>query len=116
MDRRPPTIPVIPAKAGISRFGSQRLERKDTSVRWYDGLGLAAVLFPALLAACSPASDPGAVTADEAHQLNEAAAMLDANSVDLNAVAAAPDDTAPDTETPSNSLSNPLSNQSDQTR
>ncbi|MEG3085237.1 hypothetical protein U1707_16425 [Sphingomonas sp. PB2P12] len=60
------------------------------------------------LAACSPASEPGAVTADEAHQLNEAAAMLDANSVDLNAVATAPSDAAPDTET--------LSNQSDQTR
>ncbi|KQS48958.1 hypothetical protein ASG20_07655 [Sphingomonas sp. Leaf198] len=56
------------------------------------------------LAACSPASEPGAVTADEAHQLNEAAAMLDANSVDLNAVAAAPEDT----ELPSN--------QSDHTR
>ena len=56
------------------------------------------------LAACSPASEPGAVTADEAHQLNEAAAMLDANSVDLNAVAAAPDDT------------DQSSNQSDQTR
>ncbi len=56
------------------------------------------------LAACSPESEPGAVTADEAHQLNEAAAMLVANSVDLNAVAAAPEDT----ELPSN--------QSDQTR
>ena len=97
MDRRPPTH-VIPAKAGISRFVSQRPKRGDTSVRWHDGLGLAAVLFPALLAACSPASEPGAVTADEAHQLNEAAAMLDANSVDLNAVAADPDDT----ELPSN--------------
>lgn len=103
MDRRPPTL-VIPRKAGISRFGSQRPTRKDSSVRWNDGLGLAAVLFPALLAACSPASEPGAVTADEAHQLNEAAAMLDANSVDLNAVAAAPENT----EAPSN--------QSDQTR
>jgi len=103
MDRRPPTL-VIPAKAGTSLFGSQRPKRKDASVRWHDGLGLAAVLFPALLAACSPASEPGAVTADEAHQLNEAAAMLDANSVDLNAVAAAPEDT----ELPSN--------QSDQTR
>ena len=60
------------------------------------------------LAACSPASEPGAVTADEAHQLNEAAAMLDANSVDLNTVATAPRDAAPDTET--------LSNQSDQPR
>ena len=103
MDRRPPTL-VIPAKAEISLFGSQRPKRKYASVRWHDGLGLAAVLFPALLAACSPASEPGAVTADEAHQLNEAAAMLDANSVELNAVAAAPEDT----ELPSN--------QSDQTR
>jgi hypothetical protein len=56
------------------------------------------------LAACSPATEPGAVTADEAHQLNEAAAMLDANSVDLDAVVAAPDDTVTS------------SNQSDQTR
>ena len=63
-----------------------------------------AFLGAATLAACSPSSEPGAVTADEAHQLNEAAAMLDANSVDLNAVAAAPEDT----EAPSN--------QSDQTR
>ncbi len=39
-----------------------------------------------LLAACSSQlDDPGAVTADEAHQLNEAATMLDANSVDANA-------------------------------
>jgi hypothetical protein len=56
------------------------------------------------LAACSPDTEPGAVTADEAHQLNEAAAMLDANSVDLNAVVAASGDTE---------IS---SNQSDQTR
>jgi hypothetical protein len=103
MHRRPPIL-IIPVQAGISRFVSQGLKRKDSSVRWNEGLGLAAVLLPALLAACSPASEPGAVTGDEAHQLNEAAAMLDANSVDLNAVAAAPDDT----ELPSN--------QSDQTR
>ncbi|WP_242095288.1 hypothetical protein [Sphingomonas sp. CROZ-RG-20F-R02-07] len=39
------------------------------------------------LAACSSHNDqPGAVTADEARQLNDAAAMLDANSVDANAV------------------------------
>ncbi|MGU3390601.1 hypothetical protein [Sphingomonas sp. M1A8_2b] len=63
-----------------------------------------AFLVAVVLGACSPASEPGAVTADEAHQLNEAAAMLDANSVDLNAVSADPDGT----ETPSN--------QSDQTR
>ncbi|WP_176498898.1 hypothetical protein [Sphingomonas sp. HMP9] len=63
------------------------------------------VLFPiSALAACSPAKDRGATTTDEAHQLNEAAAMLDANSIDLNAVVSAPDET----ETPSN--------QSDQTR
>ncbi len=42
-----------------------------------------------LLAACSSHGDqPGAVTADEARQLNDAAAMLDANSVDANAVTA----------------------------
>lgn len=41
-----------------------------------------------LLAACSGQSDQyGAVTADEARQLNEAAEMLEANSVDLNAAA-----------------------------
>jgi len=39
------------------------------------------------LVSCSGEPDaPGAVTADEARQLNEAAAMLDANSVDLNAM------------------------------
>lgn len=42
-----------------------------------------------LLVACSGSVDgqPGAVTADEARQLNEAAEMLDANSVDVNAAA-----------------------------
>lgn len=50
--------------------------------------GARVALFPLLLvAACSGQPDaPGAVTADEARQLNEAAAMLDANSVDLNAM------------------------------
>ncbi len=50
------------------------------------GLGL---LVGALLAssACSPAdAPPGAVTADEAQQLNDAAAMLDQNSVDLDQI------------------------------
>lgn len=97
MDRRMPNFSA----------GSDRTERIRTRVRWY-GLGIATVLLPVALAACSPASEPGAVTADEAHQLNEAAAMLDANSVDLNAVVAAPDGTAPDTDI--------SSNQSDQTR
>ncbi|WP_168377358.1 hypothetical protein [Sphingomonas sp. Leaf343] len=40
-----------------------------------------------LLVACSGGEDqPGTVTADEARQLNEAAEMLDANSVDPNAM------------------------------
>jgi len=45
----------------------------------------------ALLAACSGGGDasPGATSADEDRQLNEAAAMLDANSIDLNAIAPA---------------------------
>jgi hypothetical protein len=101
IDRRYLASPVIAAKAEISRFEPARPKRKDASVRWHDGWRVAAVLIPVMLAACSSASEqPGAVTADEAHQLNEAAAMLDANSVDLNAVASA------DTQT--------LSNQSDQ--
>lgn len=50
---------------------------------------IAAALVPLLLAACSGApDDPRAVTPDEAAQLNDAAAMLDANSIDLNAIAA----------------------------
>jgi len=53
---------------------------------------VAALALPLLLLATLPAcsrgnaDDPGAVTADEAAQLNDAAAMLDANSVDLDAV------------------------------
>lgn len=40
-----------------------------------------------LLAACSaPSDEPGQPTADEARRLNEAAEMLDANSIDLNEV------------------------------
>jgi starvation-inducible outer membrane lipoprotein len=40
-----------------------------------------------LLAACSATPDePGQVTTDEARQLNDAAEMLDANSIDLNEV------------------------------
>jgi outer membrane biogenesis lipoprotein LolB len=46
-----------------------------------------AALAAALLAACSGERDePGGVTADDARQLNEAAAMLDANSVDADAL------------------------------
>ena len=45
----------------------------------------AALLIPVLiLAGCSAADDPpGALTRDEERQLNDAAAMLDANSVAL---------------------------------
>ncbi len=63
---------------------------------------IAAALVPLLLslAACSGGSDdPRAVTPDEAAQLNDAAAMLDANSIDLNAVDAdARDDAANQTD------------------
>ena len=48
---------------------------------------LAAALLPAMLSltACSAEPDqPGGVTAEEARQLNEAAAMLDANSMDAD--------------------------------
>jgi acetyl-CoA acetyltransferase len=56
---------------------------------WGPSIALAAAILAVSLAACSPArEDPGAVTADEAAQLNDAAAMLDADSIDLNAVTA----------------------------
>ncbi|KQS01575.1 hypothetical protein ASG11_16950 [Sphingomonas sp. Leaf357] len=49
---------------------------------------LAPLLPVLLLAACGSHSDaPGSVSASEAQSLNDAAAMLDANSVDANAVA-----------------------------
>jgi hypothetical protein len=45
------------------------------------------LILPLLLAACSGEPDqPGQVTVDEERQLNQAAEMLDANSVDLNAL------------------------------
>ncbi len=70
-------------------------------------IGLAGAL---ALAACSSASDSsGAVTADEAQQLNDAAAMLDANSVDLNAVATDDPEIPPNSTEPETS-----SRQSDQ--
>ena len=41
----------------------------------------------ASVAACSSGSNaPGAVSADEQAQLNDAAAMLDANSIDANSL------------------------------
>ncbi|MDB5712263.1 MAG: hypothetical protein JWL96_4333 [Sphingomonas bacterium] len=49
--------------------------------------GLAVLALPlALLAACHGARQPGATTAGEDKQLDEAAAMLDANSMEVNAV------------------------------
>ena len=50
-----------------------------------------------MLAACSgrTSDEPGAVTADEAAQLNDAAAMLDANSVDANALDADTNESTP---------------------
>ena len=48
-----------------------------------------AMLAPlALLAACGSddTSQPGAISADEAQELNDAAAMLDANAVELDEV------------------------------
>lgn len=44
------------------------------------------LLAPLLLAACSHASDNQRATASDDRLLNDAAAMLDANSVELNAV------------------------------
>jgi hypothetical protein len=49
--------------------------------------GLAVLALPlALLAACHGERQPGATTAGEDRQLDEAAAMLDANSMEVNAV------------------------------
>jgi len=46
----------------------------------------AALAAAGLLAACGGGADaPGSLNADDQHQLNEAAAMLDANSVDAEA-------------------------------
>ena len=48
---------------------------------------LAVLALPlALLAACHGDRQPGATTAGEDRQLDEAAAMLDANSMEVNAV------------------------------
>ena len=55
-------------------------------------MALAAFL---LLAACGAGDDaPGAVSQSEQQQLNDAAAMLDANSVDANALDTTDDDTS----------------------
>jgi len=53
---------------------------------------VAPLLLILALPACSGGSDsnPGATSADEDRQLNDAAAMLDANSIDLNQVVTDP--------------------------
>ena len=48
-------------------------------------LGLPLSLLVIGIAACSsPADDPSAITADDQRQLNDAAAMLDANSMEAH--------------------------------
>ena len=49
---------------------------------------LASLALMGFAPACHPKSDnqPGAVTSDEAAQLNDAAAMLEANSVDADRI------------------------------
>lgn len=46
---------------------------------------LSAVMLPLALAACGSNATPGAMSGSEAQQLNDAAMMLDANSIDANA-------------------------------
>jgi outer membrane biogenesis lipoprotein LolB len=51
-------------------------------------VAVAAGVAALLLTACArDPEQPGGVTAEEAQQLNDAAAMLDANSMDANALA-----------------------------
>ena len=70
---------------------------------------LAAAVLPLALLACSRGGgdDPGTVSADEAAQLNDAAAMLDANSVDSNAVAVADPRDRVSSDTPTSEQSDP---------
>lgn len=67
---------TAPASVGISD------ERRGPRARWHGAVWTAALL--ALAACSSQPDDPGAVTPEEAQQLNDAAAMLDADSVDAN--------------------------------
>ncbi len=70
---------------------------------------LGGVLYLVLLGACSPTPEqPGAVTRDEAAQLNDAATMLDANSMRTDGLPPIGNSTVDGT-TPS-----PSSSQSDQ--
>ncbi len=65
-------------------------------MRGLQGCGVTATI-ALLLCACSSAPDPqpGTVTADQAQQLNDAAEMLDANSIALAPGATANDRTTP---------------------
>jgi hypothetical protein len=59
--------------------------------------GVVPLLVAGLLAACSAdPAPPGGLTADDERQLNEAAEMLDANAVALNATVAEPETAEPD--------------------
>lgn len=53
------------------------------------------LILPLLLVACGPRTDASGASADEARQLNEAAAAMDVNA---SAPDAPPDDDAPDQE------------------
>ena len=94
---------VIGARAAISRSKLTAWPRRHDGAGGRDEKGRArsltlraamgALLF---LAACSAQPDgPGATTADEARQLNDAAAMLDANSVDADAIDPNQNESAP---------------------
>ena len=63
--------------------------------------GFALVLacaFPLALVACGSNTTPGAMSGSEAQQLNDAAMMLDANSMDANAATIVDDNTQDNSE------------------
>ena len=76
--------PLPPLRIATQARRAPAGKRPPIARMYRHGITATAVL---LLAACSAQPDaPGAVTADEARQLNDAAMMLDANSVDADAV------------------------------
>lgn len=79
-------VPRIPSRdpVGLARSDWTAPTLPGDSRRMNRYFPAAALL---LLAACSASDEqPGGLTADEAKQLDDAAAMLDANAVDLNAL------------------------------
>ena len=54
--------------------------------RGWRALVLPLALMTGVVACSSSPDEPGAIGADDQHQLNAAAAMLDSNSVDVNAL------------------------------